>query len=211
MLALVLTATLLASPAPPLEAVLDTLPADAPPPVELAPSLANLYPDRFPVATLTDSLSDTVRARPRAVEYSGAYYARLKVHRYTSYAMLPLFAAQYAAGQALYSKGREDAPGWAKDLHAPLASAIAGLWVVNTVTGAWNWWDSRHVKEGRTLRTVHGLMMTLAGAGFVAVGATAPERERGGVTEGSPTTHRNLAIGSMGLATASWLIMLVAK
>ena len=40
-------------------------------------------------------------ARPKAIEYSDAYYTRLTIHRYASYAELPLFAAEYALGQRI--------------------------------------------------------------------------------------------------------------
>ena len=178
---------------------------------DFAPSLQNIFPDRFERARAPAFADpDTVRKRKKAVEYSDFYYTRLKIHKITSYAMLPLFAVQAVAGQQLYSKGTE-APQWARDLHQPLAIAIGSLWVVNTVTGAWNWWESRHVQEGKAKRTVHGLMMTLAGAGFVATAATGPENEGGNYEGGNPSQHRALAISSMAVATAGWLMMILWK
>jgi hypothetical protein len=191
----------------------DTIPAPQPDLLvqsDFAPTLRNVFPDRFERAgPSAGAAEDTVRKRPKAVEYSDFYYTRAKIHKIASFAMLPLFVAQYAAGQELFQNGN-DAAQWAKDLHAPLAATIGGLWVLNTVTGAWNYWDSRHVKEGRTRRLVHGLLMTVAGAGFVAVGATAPESE-GNYTNGDPSLHKGLAIGSMAVATASWLMMIIWK
>ena len=66
---------------------------------------------------------DTLPRRPRAVEYSDAYYKRLAVHRALSWAMLPLFAASYVSGDQLLSKG-DDAPGWAKSVHPVAATGI---------------------------------------------------------------------------------------
>ena len=45
------------------------------------------------------AMADTGRRRPVAIEYSDWYGRRLKIRQITSWAMLPLFAAQYAAGQ----------------------------------------------------------------------------------------------------------------
>lgn len=206
----ILIVALLAAPAAQAGDTIPTPQADLLVQSDFAPTLRNVFPDRFERA-LAPSFAepDTVRKRKKAVEYSDFYYTRAKIHKIASFAMLPLFAAQYAAGQELFKNGN-DAAQWAKDLHGPLAATIGGLWVLNTVTGAWNYWDSRHVKEGRTRRLVHGLLMTVAGAGFVAVGATAPESE-GNYTDGDPSLHKGLAIGSMAAATASWLMMIIWK
>jgi hypothetical protein len=213
MLALAIAATVLGAPSLPFVPVPDTLTASsapAPDRPDLSPALANVYPDRFVGGVPAASDADTVRKRKKAVEYSDFYYTRLKIHKIASYAMLPLFVTQAVAGQQLYSKGNE-APQWARDLPQPLAIAIGSLWVVNTVTGAWNWWDSRHVQEGKAKRTVHGLLMTLAGAGFVATAATGPENEGGYYEGGNPSQHKALAISSMALATAGWLMMIIWK
>jgi hypothetical protein len=158
----------------------------------------------------TDS---TPRRRHRAVEYSDGYYTRLKIHRLASYLTVPLFTAQYLSGRALWNN--PDSHGLARDTHGPLAAAVAGLFAVNTVTGVWNLWEGRRDPNGRTRRWVHGLLMIAANAGFVAVGATAPDddfRENGGSGRSSgASTHRDLAIGSMGVALSSYLMMLVWK
>lgn len=214
MLALAILATVLGVPARPSAPVGDTVaasPAPAPEQRDFSPALANVYPDRFVGTQPAESAPDTVRKRKKAVEYSDFYYTRLKIHKIASYTMLPLFVAQYAAGQELYKYGREGAPSWARDLHQPLAVALGSLWVLNTVTGAWNWWDSRHVEEGKARRTVHGLLMTLAGAGFVATAATAPHHEEYYTGGGNQSQHKTLAISSMAVATASWLMMIIWK
>jgi len=167
----------------------------------------------------TAGVGDSTRRRPRAVEYSDAYYSRLKVHRIASYLTVPLFVAQYFAGQALWNNPQSH--GLARDVHGPLAVGIGGLFTVNTVTGVWNLIESRHNPDGRTRRWIHGLTMIAADAGFVVVGAVTPHRQReiGGVapppvpiaSRSGATTHRNLAIGSMGLALGSYLMMILWK
>jgi hypothetical protein len=158
----------------------------------------------------TGAWQDTVSRRPKAIHYSDGYYTRLKIHQIASYLTIPLFAAQYVAGRQLYDKG-SDAPSWAKNAHGPLAAGVAGLFAVNTVTGVWNLVESQKAPAGRTRRWIHGVSMIIADAGFVAVGATAPETEEAGQSEGNAGLHRGLAIGSMSLALASYLMMIIWK
>jgi hypothetical protein len=159
------------------------------------------------------TVEDSVRRRPKAVEYSDLYYTRLKVHQIASYLTVPLFVAQYLAGRELWNN--PGSHGLARDAHGPLAAGIAGLFAVNTLTGAWNLWESRKDPHGRARRWVHGLTMIAADAGFVVVGATVPDhdfQENGGTGQGpGASTHRNVAIGSMGLALGSYLMMLIWK
>ncbi len=158
-----------------------------------------------------DSLQDP--QRPKAVQYSDGYYTRLKIHRLASYLTIPLFAAQYWSGQTMWNN--PDSHGFARDVHGPLAASVAGLFAVNTVTGVWNLWEGRKDPNGRTRRIIHSLLMLTADAGFVATGASAPDDDfgEGGSTSHSSgaSRHRNLAIGSMGVALSSYLMMLVWK
>ena len=147
---------------------------------------------------------DTPDARPVAIEHSDAYYMRLTIHRYASWAMLPVFVGQYLAGRQLIDKS-SDAPGWARVGHRVLATTTLGLFGVNTVTGGINFWQSRGDSEGKTRRTLHSISMLVADAGFVAVGLLAEPAERKGNIR---TLHKHVALGSMGLATVSWMIML---
>jgi hypothetical protein len=156
---------------------------------------------RFPLMPVP---TDTPTPRPRAIEISDAYATRLTVHRYMSYSVIPLFAAQYLAGRQLYDKG-SDAPAWAKTTHRVGATALAGVFAVNTVTGAWNWWDSRAVPEKRALRTAHALMMLAAEGGFTYAGVKLSEEAE---TDGSKRRqHRTVALSSIGLTLASGLMM----
>src|ERR1043165_10005041 len=85
------------------------------------------------------------RPRPKVVEVSDWYSRRLTIHRIAFFTTLPVFGMQYIAGRELYSNpgGPVAAPDWAKTAHRVGATALAGLFTVNTVTGLWNLWDSR--------------------------------------------------------------------
>jgi hypothetical protein len=149
---------------------------------------------------------DTPRAV--AIEYSDWYYKRLTIHKYASYATIPLFALQYFSGQELFKNPGEGS--WARDVHGPAAAGIAVLFGVNTVTGLWNLYDSRKDPNGRTQRTVHSLLMLAADAGFVWTGALAPDDDEGGGSSGAGS-HRTVAITSGSVALASYLMMLIWK
>jgi hypothetical protein len=151
-----------------------------------------------------------VEQRPVAVTHSRAFEVRSKIHKFASYATIPLFAAQYVVGEKLYDgTGSESA----KSAHGALVIATAGLFAVNSVTGVWNLWEERHETQGRAKRWIHGLMMLGASAGFVATGATAPDDDddEGGVSSNNRSLHRNLAIGSMGISAASYLFMFFTR
>ena len=143
--------------------------------------------------------------RAMAFEYSDGYRTRLKIHKYASWATLPLFIAQFAVGQKLYNGNGSDST---RSVHGALAATTAVLFTVNTVTGIWNLSEGRKDPNHRTKRMVHGLLMAAAGAGFVATGVMAPDNEgEGGGT--SASTHRAVALTSMGVATVGYLMMLI--
>jgi hypothetical protein len=142
--------------------------------------------------------------RPTAFEYSDAYNTRRKIHMIASYATIPLFVAQYWAGEKLFDDRENSA---AKSAHGALTIGIASLFAVNTVTGVWNLLEARKDPNGRTRRLVHGLMMLGADLGFVATGALAPD----GDDAAGRSTHRTVAITSMGVAVASYVYMLVTR
>src|SRR3569833_617457 len=113
---------------------------------------------------------DSAQGRPKVVELSDWYYRRLTIHRWVAWGALPVFAAQWAAGQRLYDASRE-APTWAKTTHRVGATVLAAGFTANTVTGVWNLWDSRSVKRGRALRTIHGISMLITDGMFTYAGA----------------------------------------
>ena len=146
--------------------------------------------------------------RQKLVEYSDQYAAQATLHRIASYATLPLFLTEFIAGQALLSD-RENPPGWAKRIHGPAAGAVAGLFLLNSVTGVLNAIEALPDPEGRGHRTIHGLLMLVADAGFVATGVTAATAGRYVEnTNRVRTTHRKYALASMGVATIGYLMML---
>jgi hypothetical protein len=145
-----------------------------------------------------------VRPRPRAIETSDWYSRRLTIHRYVAYATIPVFAAQYAAGDQLFKKGR-DAPTWAKTTHRVGATALAGMFTVNTVTGVWNWWDSRTVKQGRVLRTIHALSILGADAAFTYAGAKLSDEAETSLDK--RRLHRTIALSAIGVTVVSGVAM----
>ena len=154
--------------------------------------------------------ADSQPLHAAAVEHSDAYVTRKKIHKFASFATLPLFAAEVALGQSLYNTPAN--PGSKRAMHGIVGAGIVGLFAVNTVTGAWNMFgEDRKDPKGRTLRLVHGLLMMAADVGFLATTATGPNSggRRGALTfETSKVTHRNIAVASISVATAGYLLML---
>jgi hypothetical protein len=146
--------------------------------------------------------------RPVAFETSEAYQTRAKIHKYASFATLPLLGSELIVGESLYtslSNGQKSA-------HIAIGSGIVGLFAVNTVTGVWNLWESRTNPAGRTKRFAHGLLMLASDVGFVATSMSGPGNGRNTVAatfDANASTHRTIAITSISLATAGYLIMLI--
>ena len=145
--------------------------------------------------------ADTQPRRRHAVEYSEWYSRRLTIHRIGSYTMLPLFGAEYVLGNQLLH-GNEDSG--MKPAHVAVATGIGALFTVNTVTGLWDLWDSRSDPGGRKRRTVHALTMLASDGGFVWTGAIADAAKR---SDANARRHRNVALGSIGVATIGTAMM----
>ena len=147
--------------------------------------------------------------RPVAFEYSEGYELRAKIHKYASFATLPLLATEAALGQSLYN-GTSGPRSGTRTAHQVVGTGIGVLFGVNTVTGVWNLWEGRHNPNGRTRRIVHGILMLSSDAGFFATVASAPSHGRNGLLtfETDKVTHRTIAITSIGLASTGYLIML---
>ncbi len=183
----------------------DAAPADANPAAAVDPS---------PLRTAAQAAGAAQAAPARravAYEYSDAYLTRLKIHNYASYATLPIFIAQTVVGQKLYNG---DTSNGMRSAHTALVGATAVLFGVNTVTGVWNLGEGLKDPNHKTKRMVHGFTMLLADAGFVASGMMAPHRHHSEagfetLSGSSPSTHRAVALTSMGLATVSYLMMLI--
>ena len=149
--------------------------------------------------------------RLKAVTYSNGYEVRAKIHKYAGIATLPLFVAEAVVGEKLY--GRTDSESDSlRSVHSGLAAGIGVLFGVNTVTGVWNFLEDRKHHSGNKKKLIHSILMLAADAGFVATAAMAPsgdDAESG--TRSDVSTHRAVAYGSMGVATAGYLYMLLAK
>jgi hypothetical protein len=156
---------------------------------------------RLPVSRLVAALP-APEARDTVFEYSSFYYKRLTVHRWGSYTMLPLFAAQYLVGSKLYDGTASDGT---KDTHELIAAGVAGLFAINTTTGLWNLWDGRKDPKDRRRKFTHAAFMLAADAGFLTTGLLADDAEQGG--GGRASTHRAVAIGSIAVSTVGWLMM----
>jgi hypothetical protein len=170
-------------------------------------------PPSTPIADALDvHASDTAgsaqptAARPVAIEYSDGYYTRAKIHKYASFATLPLFATELALGQTIYNDPNASTSA-AKGAHIAVGSAITGLFAINTVTGVWNMWESRNDPSHHTLRLIHGILMLGADAGFVATFGSGPGGHNATI-DTQKQTHRTIALTSIGLATGSYLLML---
>jgi hypothetical protein len=146
-------------------------------------------------------------ARPVAIEYSEGYYKRAKIHKYASFATLPLFATEVALGQTVYNdpNARTSA---ARNAHIAVGTGITALFAVNTVTGVWNMWESRNDPSHHKLKLLHGILMLGADAGFVATFGSGPGGHESAALDSQKQTHRAIALTSIGLATTSYLLML---
>ncbi len=150
-------------------------------------------------------------ARPKAIEYSEGYETRAKIHKYASWATLPLLGTEALLGQHLYNDPySRTSP--VRGAHIAVGTAITGLFAVNTVTGAWNLWgEGRQDPNHRPLRLVHGILMLGADAGFVAAYGTGPGGRDLVNFDSRKATHRTVVFTTMGVATASYLMMLIGN
>ena len=146
------------------------------------------------------------RKRARAVQYSEWYGRRVALHKTLSWTMLPLFAASYYSGTQLADKGRAGVSSTVRTLHPFAAGGAAAVFGINTVTGVWNLWESRRDPADRKRRYLHSALFLLADAGFAYAGSLGEDSGNDGRIR---SRHRNIAIGSMGVSTAGWLVMLL--
>lgn len=157
--------------------------------------------------TSTNAGQQAPPTHPAATTYSNGYEVRLKIHKYASFATLPLFATEFALGQSLYN---DPETGARKSVHGVVGAGIVGLFGVNTVTGVWNLWEGRHDTDGRKTRIIHSILMLASDGGFVAAMATAPNMHHGVITNpGDKSLHRNIAVASIGVGTVGYLLMLI--
>ena len=178
--------------------------------VTFRPSTDATAPSIGPIDFLSGVVPTTALVIPArqapavAFEYSDAYHRRATVHRIASIATIPLLVTQGLLGRSIYN----DATSGKRKAHQVVAGAIGGLFGVNSVTGVWNLIEGRKDPNKRRLRVAHGLLMLSADAGFFATALQAPDSDG---TQGSRTTHRALAITSIGVATTGYVIMLLGN
>lgn len=155
--------------------------------------------------TVVDKDTTVTHRRPRAIEYSDWYARRLMVHKIGSYVELPLFASEWYLGNKLLNGDGEDSE---KNLHGVVAGGLGVLFGVNTLTGAWNLYDSRNDPSDRKKKIIHTVLMLASDAGFALTGAVAGDAEE---DRGRRSLHQNLALTSMGVATAGTVMMWLWK
>lgn len=148
------------------------------------------------------------RKRVQAVEYSDGYGQRLTWHRWLSYPIVPLFAAQYYFGEKLMADQR-GASDLTKNGHRAIATMTAGLYTFNTVTGVMNLWEGRHDPSGRFRKLLHAAMFVTADAGFVYGATLAGDAQKYG--QEFRDKHRTVELASIGVSVASWAMMLLWK
>ena len=151
-----------------------------------------------------DPSQQPAQTHPVATTYSEGYETRLKIHKYASWATIPLFATELALGQSLYNNPET---GTKKTMHGLVGTGIVGLFGLNTFTGTWNLWEGRH--DTNKTKIVHSILMFAADGGFLATTATGPHVRNGIITNPSDKSlHRDIAIGSISVGTAGYLLML---
>jgi hypothetical protein len=162
--------------------------------------------DETPASVAQASTPPAAPQAPPPTVYTHAYEVRADIHKYASYATLPLYGAEFALGQSLFD---DPGNGTRRSLHGAVGAGIIGLASVNTVTGVWNLWVSRHDTQGRKLRMIHSVLSLASNAGFVASWATAPSSHNRGTPayNSDKSTHRNIAVASIGVGTVGYLIM----
>jgi|SRR5581483_4005898 len=145
--------------------------------------------------------------RPKAIEYSEGYETRAKIHKYASFATLPLIGTEAILGEKLYNdpSGLQSTY---KGAHIAVGTAITGLFAVNTVTGVWNLVEGWHDPNHKALRLIHGFTMLGADVGFLAAYGTGPGGHNLVNFDSQKSTHRTVVFTTMGVATASYLLML---
>ena len=153
--------------------------------------------------------ADPQDARPVAIEYSEGHETRAKIHKYASWAVLPLMATEWALGQKLYDDPNSINSS-SRGVHGAVGAGLIGLFAVQSVTGVWNLLEEREA-PGNTKRWVHGLLMLGAEGGFIAAAAMAPGHSRNDLInfDAQRSTHRNVALVSIGVGTGGYLLMLL--
>ena len=174
--------------------------------------------DEIPVASQATPLSTQTtpspvppppsQPAPSPTVYTHAYEVRADIHKYASWATIPVFAAEWALGQSLYDN--PSSSGARRGAHAAVGTAIVGLFGVQAVTGVWNLWASRHDPQGRKIRVAHSALMLASNVGLLVASANGPNSRKPDFNS-AKVTHRNVAIASIGIGTAGYLLVLFRR
>ena len=153
--------------------------------------------------------ADAQDARPVAIEYSEGHETRAKIHKWASWATLPLMGTEYWLGQKLYDDPNSLTSS-SRGVHGAVGAGLIGLFAAQSITGVWNLFDE-NAAPGKTKRWVHGLLMLGSEGGFIAAAAMAPGHSRNDLInfDAQRSTHRNVALVSIGVGTAGYLLMLL--
>ncbi len=149
--------------------------------------------------------ADAQDARPTAIEYTEGHETRAKIHKYASWATLPLMGTEWWLGQKLYDDPNSINSG-NRGVHGAVGSALIGFFAVQSVTGIWNLIDEKSA-PGNTKRLIHGILMLGAEGGFIAAAVSAPGHDRNNLInfDANKATHRNIALVSFGVGTAGYV------
>ena len=172
-------------------------------------AIANAFGSAALTVPLSTDADDVQSPAPRvaAFEYSEGYRTRAKIHKYASFATLPLFATEFVLGASLYDTPSDSK----KTAHIAIGTGIIGLYAVQGVTGVMNLLEARKDPnpKGKKLRLTHSILMLASGAGFAITPMVAPGgRDRLEFGSSSASTHRAVAFTSIGIGTAGYLLML---
>ena len=165
---------------------------------------------KFPLELVLVNKVDTL------VENRVELGATLTVHRYLGYATFTASAINGILGLITWSKwtSGKTPSNTLRYSHRALGYTTAGLALITSGLGAVNYWKLRHKKAGRTKRTIHMVLSTLATAGFVTGAILAyssrKELERGTSKTFKQLYNRHRLIAFTGfvstLLTINWII-----
>jgi len=164
-------------------------------------------------ATADTAIPEQTPAPPPAFEYSDGYRLRAKIHKLASWAILPLFGIEAYVGQKMFNDSGSITDG-TRTLHKSIAWGVGGLFALNTVTGLPNLIQSRRDPAKSDLTLIHGILMLVADAGFLATALTQPSSQTpSGLEIYTPkkNQHLTIAYASISVATVSYLLMLFGK
>jgi len=169
---------------------------------------------RFTAVELsTPSAAAQTPAGPPPFEYSDGYRTRAKIHKLSSWIMLPMFGLEAYLGQKMFNDVGQATDG-NRRLHKAVAWGIGGLFAVNTATGIPNLVESRRDPSKSDLTLIHGVLMLVADAGFLVTAMTRPNSQTAaGLDIYTPkkNQHLTIAYASVSLASLSYLLMLFGK